>query len=67
MCALSSAIQSDRHLELKDATNAVLCNLQDQLSSCMGMYVEEVLSGHFQLLLNHVQKAEHARKAQASR
>jgi hypothetical protein len=40
--------------------------MQDQLSSCMGMYVEEVLSGHFQLLLSHVQKAEHARKAQAS-
>lgn len=43
-----------------------LHSLQDQLSSCMGMYVEEVLGGHFQLLLNYVQKAEHARKAQAS-
>ena len=53
------------------AWSAASCNtccatMQDQLSSCMGMYVEEVLSGHFQLLLSHVQKAEHARKAQAS-
>lgn len=41
-----------------------LKEFEDQLTSCTGMYVEEALSGHFQLLLNYVQKAEHARKAQ---
>ena len=38
--------------------------MQDQLTACTGMYVEEALGGHFPLLLGFVQKADHAAAAQ---
>ncbi len=37
--------------------------MQEQLTTCMNLYVEEVLAAHFGPLLNYVRKAEHAAKA----
>ncbi len=41
--------------------------MQDQLTACTGMYVEEALGGHFQLLLSFVQKADHAAASQVNK